>query len=60
MCITAMAHKRSSRIIPSLLFASVPCYPGTGEASEQGAYDNVLNLPLPLGSTVAVYQPLFE
>jgi acetoin utilization deacetylase AcuC-like enzyme len=37
-----------------------PCYPGTGKASEQGTYNNVLNLPLPLGSTIAVYQPLFE
>ena len=37
-----------------------PCYPGTGKASEQGTYHNVLNLPLAPGSTVAVYQPLFE
>jgi len=37
-----------------------PYYPGTGKASEQGAYNNILNLPLPLGSTIAVYQPLFE
>jgi acetoin utilization deacetylase AcuC-like enzyme len=48
---------------PQITYCSLhqfPCYPGTGEASEQGAYHNVLNLPLSLGSTVAVYQPLFE
>lgn len=37
-----------------------PCYPGTGQASEQGKYNNVLNLPVSAGSTMAVYQPLFE
>lgn len=37
-----------------------PCYPGTGQASEQGAYNNVLNLPIAPGGTVAVYQPLLE
>ena len=37
-----------------------PCYPGTGKASERGLYKNVLNLPMPPGSTVAKYQPLFE
>ncbi len=48
---------------PQIAYCSLhqfPCYPGTGEASEQGAYHNVLNLPLPAGSTVARYQPLFE
>ena len=37
-----------------------PCYPGTGKDSEHGAYNNVLNLPLRSGSTMAIYQPLFE
>jgi acetoin utilization deacetylase AcuC-like enzyme len=37
-----------------------PCYPGTGRATERGFHNNVLNLPLPPGSDVAIYQPLFE
>lgn len=37
-----------------------PCYPGTGKASEQGKHNNVLNLPMPPGSTVTHYQPMFE
>jgi acetoin utilization deacetylase AcuC-like enzyme len=37
-----------------------PCYPGTGKATERGFYDNVLNLPVPPGSDITVYQPLFE
>lgn len=37
-----------------------PCYPGTGKATEQGKHNNVLNLPMPPGSTFADYQPLFE
>ncbi|MGB7442091.1 MAG: histone deacetylase [Coleofasciculaceae cyanobacterium] len=37
-----------------------PCYPGTGKASEQGAYNNVLNLPMSPGSSLVDYQPLFE
>ncbi|WP_428377091.1 histone deacetylase family protein [Lichenicoccus sp.] len=38
---------------PGLFFASShqsPCYPGTGAASERGAANNVVNLPLPPGS----------
>ncbi|MBW4577607.1 MAG: histone deacetylase [Aphanothece sp. CMT-3BRIN-NPC111] len=48
---------------PQIAYCSLhqsPCYPGTGKANEQGKYNNVLNLPLPPGSTVAVYQPLFS
>ena len=48
---------------PQIAYCSLhqsPCYPGTGKASEQGTYNNVLNLPLPPGSTLEVYQPLFE
>lgn len=37
-----------------------PCYPGTGKAAETGKHNNVLNLPLSPGSTLADYQPLFE
>jgi acetoin utilization deacetylase AcuC-like enzyme len=37
-----------------------PCYPGTGKASERGVHNNVLNLPMPPGSTLADYQPVFE
>jgi acetoin utilization deacetylase AcuC-like enzyme len=35
-----------------------PCYPGTGKATERGFHHNVLNLPIPPGSDIAVYQPL--
>lgn len=48
---------------PQIAYCSLhqfPCYPGTGEAREQGKYNNVLNLPIPPGSTMAIYQPLFE
>ncbi|MGB3512063.1 MAG: histone deacetylase [Microcoleaceae cyanobacterium] len=37
-----------------------PCYPGTGSAEENGCYNNVLNLPMSPGSTMAIYQPTFE
>ena len=48
---------------PQIAYCSLhqfPCYPGTGQASERGAYNNVLNLPLAPGGTVEVYQPLFQ
>lgn len=48
---------------PQLAYCSLhqyPCYPGTGSTSERGEYKNVLNLPMPPGSTVADYKPLFE
>jgi len=48
---------------PQIAYCSLhqsPCYPGTGQAWEQGAHYNVLNLPVPPGSTIALYQPLFE
>lgn len=48
---------------PQIAYCSLhqePCYPGTGRALEQGRYNNVLNLPLPPGSTIEAYQPLFE
>ncbi len=37
-----------------------PCYPGTGYADEHGSYNNVLNIPMSPGSTMAIYQPIFE
>lgn len=37
-----------------------PAYPGTGKASEKGLHNNVLNLPLPPGSDITSYQPLWE
>lgn len=37
-----------------------PCYPGTGKESDRGMYDNVLNVPIPPGSTIYEYQPAFE
>jgi len=48
---------------PKIAYCSLhqfPCYPGTGSANERGAYNNVLNLPMPSGSTVAEYKPAFE
>lgn len=48
---------------PQIAYCSLhqyPCYPGTGKASETGFHNNVLNLPIPPGSDLSVYQPLFE
>lgn len=48
---------------PQIAYCSLhqyPGYPGTGKASEQGFHHNLLNLPIPPGSDVAVYQPLLE
>jgi len=48
---------------PQLAYCSLhqyPCYPGTGKASEQGNYNNLLNLPVSPGSDITVYQPLWE
>ncbi|MCF2146561.1 histone deacetylase [Desmonostoc muscorum LEGE 12446] len=48
---------------PQIAYCSLhqyPCYPGTGRATERGFYNNVLNLPVPPGSDITVYQPLFE
>jgi acetoin utilization deacetylase AcuC-like enzyme len=33
-----------------------PAYPGTGKASEKGFHNNVLNLPISIGSDIADYQ----
>lgn len=48
---------------PNLAYCSLhqsPCYPGTGFKQEKGAYNNVLNIPMFPGSTVALYQEEFE
>ncbi len=48
---------------PQIAYCSLhqyPCYPGTGRATEHGPYQNVLNIPLPPGSTIADYLPPFE
>lgn len=48
---------------PQIAYCSLhqfPFYPGTGSPSEQGGYKNILNLPILAGSTIEVYQPLFE
>ena len=47
---------------PQLAYCSFhqsPAYPGTGHATETGSFDNVLNLPLPPGSTLRDYQALW-
>ncbi|MGB0563132.1 MAG: histone deacetylase family protein [Spirulinaceae cyanobacterium] len=37
-----------------------PCYPGTGQASEQGNFNNVCNIPLFPGCVFADYEAPFE
>ncbi|MDX2217365.1 MAG: histone deacetylase [Oculatellaceae cyanobacterium bins.114] len=47
----------------NILFCSLhefPQYPGTGSIQEQGVHNNVINFPMPSGSTLTDYQPLFE
>jgi acetoin utilization deacetylase AcuC-like enzyme len=48
---------------PQIAYCSLhefPHYPGTGAAMERGVFNNLLNLPMKAGSTIADYQPLFE
>ncbi len=48
---------------PRIAYSSLhesPQYPGTGAASERGFYENVLNLPMRSGSTLAEYQAAFD
>ncbi len=49
---------------PHIAYCSLhqhPCYPGTGiNQGKSGKYQNILNLPLYAGSTIANYQSLFE
>jgi acetoin utilization deacetylase AcuC-like enzyme len=47
----------------SVLYASShqwPLYPGTGAASESGAHDNIVNLPLASGTASAAFRNGFE
>lgn len=48
---------------PQIAYCSLhqsPCYPGTGYGDEHGSHNNVLNLPMSPGSTIALYKPAFE
>lgn len=48
---------------PNIIYCSLhqsPCYPGTGSKNDKGMYNNILNLPMSAGSTIADYQPVFE
>ncbi|MEM8779268.1 MAG: histone deacetylase [Cyanobacteria bacterium P01_G01_bin.49] len=48
---------------PQIAYCSLhqfPAYPGTGEASECGQYNNILNIPMSAGSTLKAYQPAFD
>jgi acetoin utilization deacetylase AcuC-like enzyme len=48
---------------PQIAYCSLhesPQYPGTGAASETGDHQNVLNLPMAAGSTLAEYEAAFR
>src|SRR5829696_182898 len=48
---------------PSVLYASthqMPLYPGTGAASERGAYDTIVNAPLRAGDGGDMFREAFE
>jgi len=48
---------------PHIAYCSLhesPQYPGTGAADERGFHNNVLNVPMRSGSTIAQYQTAFE
>jgi acetoin utilization deacetylase AcuC-like enzyme len=48
---------------PQIAYCSLhqdPAYPGTGSTNERGLHNNVLNVPMSPGSTLAKYQPAFE
>lgn len=38
----------------------MPLWPGTGDASERGAHDNIINLPLPPGCNGAMFRSAYE
>ena len=47
---------------PQIAYCSLhqsPCYPGTGSGKEKGKYNNVLNIPMSRGSTLAAYETAF-
>ncbi|TAE59713.1 MAG: histone deacetylase [Nostocales cyanobacterium] len=48
---------------PQIIYCSLhqfPAYPGTGKASDQGCHNNVLNIPLPPGSDINTYNPIWQ
>lgn len=48
---------------PRIIYCSLhqyPCYPGTGKQSDRGKHNNVLNIPMDVGSTINNYQSVFE
>ncbi|PSF36028.1 histone deacetylase [Aphanothece hegewaldii CCALA 016] len=48
---------------PHIAYCSLhqfPCYPGTGRASDQGKFNNVLNIPMRPESTLTDYQLAFD
>jgi len=48
---------------PQIAYVSThqaPFYPGTGWQSETGNHENILNLPIPSGSAIAEYLPIFS
>jgi acetoin utilization deacetylase AcuC-like enzyme len=48
---------------PTVLYASshqMPLYPGTGELSETGAYDTIVNAPLSAGDDGAVFRDAYR
>lgn len=48
---------------PRIAYCSLhefPHYPGTGSASEHGQHQNVLNIPMPAGSSLAEYEIAFQ
>jgi len=47
---------------PQIAYVSIhqaPLYPNTGWQTETGGHGNILNLPLPAGSAIAEYLPIF-
>ncbi|URR34931.1 histone deacetylase [Thermosynechococcus sp. HN-54] len=48
---------------PQIAYCSLhecPAYPYTGDGGDRGYYNNVLNLPMPSGSTGATYRAAFQ
>ncbi len=48
---------------PQIIYCSLhqsPCYPGTGYKSDKGVCNNVLNVPMSIGSTFLEYEAAFQ
>lgn len=48
---------------PNMIYCSLhqyPAYPGTGKDYDRGHYNNVLNIPLKIGSTIKEYKESFD